>query len=1031
VQQQVVALPDEADAVVLGAAGTGKTSVLVELVAERVLTRGWDPGAIVAIAASRRAAAALRDRIAARLGVVTPGPMARTAASLAHGIVARAAAAAGDPPPRYVSGADHDRIVAELLAEEIERDADGYWPASIGRAVRGLAAFRSELRDFVARATERGLRPEAIAALGAERDRPEWIAMSRFLPALAARIELEHRGFTPLDSAYVLRRAAELAAAGDPVAAGLRLVVVDDAQELGRGALELVRSLAAGGARVVALGDPDLATGGFRGAAPGGFLEAAFWAAAGRPRPAPLVLPTAHRQTAGVRAALAAVTGAVGAAGAGPQRAAAAASPGGRALSVSVADAADLMAFLARAIRERAVAGTPWGRMAVVARNGGSVPRLARELRGLDVPAAGAGISEVRRDDWAVQSLVELLRIAIDGARTGTVAVDPAGAELLLTGSVGRLDALALRRLRAALRRQALIDDPDDVRRGSELLAEAIATPGGFAMLEPRPETRAADRVAGLLHAAVAGVRAGRSAEELLWDVWAGSGLERSWGAAALGTGLAADEADRHLDSVLAVFEAAKRYVEREPDGSAARFIEDWARAQVEEDSLAPRASPAAVAVGTPAALIGQEYDVVFIADLQEGVWPNPRVRGSVLRTGELVELADGIDPASIDRRREVLSDELRLLAAAIGKAAGEVVAVCVEGEEDAPSPFVRLLPEHCSTAELGEDAVAPLTLRGLVGRLRRELVRTGDPAAAAALARLAAEAVPGAHPDDWFGLAPPTTLAPLRPDDEEVPVHPSELGTFIECPLHWALRHLGGDAGSAAASLGTIVHDAAHAIAGSEEPVGVLRERIAATLRSRWPELEFESGWLERKEWQRAEAIAERLADYQAGLVAAGGGTLASETRLRLAIERAVLSGRIDRVERVVEDETARIVVVDFKTGAESRAETRDQLEGHPQLATYQLALAAGAIEGVDPTAVDGAELGGARLVVLSPRARRAIRPQLPLDAERARYWTERIAEAAEGMAGRTFVAFADSHCLGWGGGGLCPIHVVEAVSA
>jgi RecB family exonuclease len=244
-------------------------------------------------------------------------------------------------------------------------------------------------------------------------------------------------------------------------------------------------------------------------------------------------------------------------------------------------------------------------------------------------------------------------------------------------------------------------------------------------------------------------------------------------------------------------------------------------------------------------------------------------------------------------------------------------------------------------------------------------------------------------------------------------------------------LRHLGGDSGSMAAGIGTIVHDAAHEIAGSGEPLEVLRARITHDLRERWPELEFESDWIERREWIRAEAIADRLAIYQAELVAAGGGTLASETRLRYEVERAVLSGRIDRVERVVEDGVARAVVVDFKTGVEAKALSPAQLAAHPQLATYQLALAAGAIEGIEPGAMDGLELGGARLVVLAPKATRTVRQQPQLDDAGMLAWSERIAGAAEGMSGRTFVAYADSHCLGWGSGGLCPIHIVEAVTS
>ena len=72
------------------------------------------------------------------------------------------------------------------------------------------------------------------------------------------------------------------------------------------------------------------------------------------------------------------------------------------------------------------------------------------------------------------------------------------------------------------------------------------------------------------------------------------------------------------------------------------------------------------------------------------------------------------------------------------------------------------------------------LVLAELVGELRRAACAPDgpDPAprrarrarAAAQLARLAEAGVPGAHPDDWYGAAPVSTDAPLRPADADRP---------------------------------------------------------------------------------------------------------------------------------------------------------------------------------------------------------------------------------------------------------------------
>jgi superfamily I DNA/RNA helicase len=73
-QLAVVELPDGASAAVLGAPGSGKTTTIVELVADRVLARGWDPRSVLVLTSARPAAARLRDRLAVRLGVPTDGP---------------------------------------------------------------------------------------------------------------------------------------------------------------------------------------------------------------------------------------------------------------------------------------------------------------------------------------------------------------------------------------------------------------------------------------------------------------------------------------------------------------------------------------------------------------------------------------------------------------------------------------------------------------------------------------------------------------------------------------------------------------------------------------------------------------------------------------------------------------------------------------------------------------------------------------------------------------------------------------------
>src|SRR5690606_36501809 len=72
------------------------------------------------------------------------------------------------------------------------------------------------------------------------------------------------------EGAAILREAD--AATLGPLAT-LRAVLIDDAQELTRGGITLVRALRARGVEVMAFGDPDISSGAFRGASPHLFHE--------------------------------------------------------------------------------------------------------------------------------------------------------------------------------------------------------------------------------------------------------------------------------------------------------------------------------------------------------------------------------------------------------------------------------------------------------------------------------------------------------------------------------------------------------------------------------------------------------------------------------------------------------------------------------------------------------------------------------------------------------------------------------------
>ncbi|MFF2051297.1 ATP-dependent helicase [Leifsonia sp. NPDC058194] len=1033
-QAAVLGLGDGASAAVLGAPGTGKTTTLVEAIAERVLGRGYATDEVLALSASRTAATALRDRIALRLGVPTNGPLARTATSLAFQLVGARARRTGEDAPRLLTGGEQDQIIAELLAGHIEDGTGPHWPEPLVEEVRSLRGFRTELRELMARCAEHGIGPSRLSELGAVSGHDEWRAAARFLAEYQTVVDSYRGGF--VDSAELIASAVAVVREGSALDR-LRVVFVDDLQEATVATIALLKALSERGVAVVAFGDPDVASTTFRGAETGALGQLAVRLGVPVER---FVLGTAHRQSPALRDLTVRVTERIGTAAAGVQRLASAGrrAPDGagdgpetrtetppetrtetppEVLRILAASAPAEAARLARRLRERHLLdGIAWDEMAVVVRSGAHVPGLARALAVAEVPTKTSIAGRALRDDYAARQL-----ITVAGVELGAVETTPAVATELLLGPFGGLDAVSLRRLRLALRQEELAGAGN--RPGDDLLVEALADPAHLATIDSSPARRAG-RLAETLRAGREKAAAGATIEELLWHIWERSGLAGRWLEQSERSGIVADEANRHLDGVVALFTAARRFVERYPERPAADFVVELLGAEVPEDTLAAQTAGPAVLVCTPSATVGREFEVVAVAGLQESVWPNLRLRGSLLHPQELGDALAGRETATEDQRAQVLGDELRMFALAVSRARGQVILSATANDDEQPSPFLRL-PGDLAVDDR-DEGIHPLSLRGMVGRLRRRLATTGSPDAADALARLADADVEGADPGTWYGLIEPSTVDPLVDlDDEEavVRVSPSRLETFEKSPLAWFVDAMASSSSGLAAGIGTVVHAVMEEASTSDDP-DLSVERLWGGIERRWSELTFESPWLEEKERRRTRILAQGVSEYLRDFERAGGALLGSEGEFELRIGQALVRGTIDRVERTAD---GTVVIVDLKTG--NRTPTAAEAVEHAQLGAYQLALEHGAIE-----VADGLPSGGAKLLFVAKGVRgKGYREvaQDRVDAAGLERLKERVADAATGMAAATFAGVVDLGDRDPHAKYEYRIHLVPAVSA
>ncbi|WP_295623876.1 ATP-dependent DNA helicase [uncultured Corynebacterium sp.] len=1020
---------------VVGGPGTGKSALLVDLAAAHVAA-GWPADSVQVLAPSKEAAGRLRDDVARRLppsAGAGSGGMVRAVHSLAFALVRSAAVRAGRPEPSLATGARQDAVIRELLRGHA--DAGGaYWPERLVPALR-LKGMARQLRDLLLRAAERGAGPERLEELGQAHGIAEWVAAGKFLREYRRVMRLAWH--EELNAAELVS-AAVAAVDADPsliAEAGIRVLLIDDAEHLDPQSAELVRRLLPGVELAVVTGDHDQSVLRFRGA------DSTFLDTVADPERR-IVLHSSRRCTPEVAIAANRVSSRLP--GRPPERGIRGTRVDGErpAARVVVHDSgmgekASIADFLRRTHLEGGVA---WKDMAVLVRSGAGESALHRFLARAGVPVRMDPTDVILGEQRMVAALVLVLRAVDEG-------LDPSEWERLLTGPLGNADPVALTRLVRGVRRVDL-GGARAMDRIVGLLSAEQRSEAQEELIAGLPE-RERDVLAGPLRILDAG-RAARAegVEAVAWAVWEASGLADHLMAASLRGGAAGSAADRDLDGIMTFFDFLGDLVEGDPGATIGTVVREIAAHELPTGARDRRgADREAVVVLSAHAALGREWEAVAVAGVQEDAWPSLGRTGSVVSQQELVDLLDeGIDPSTpVSHAAERLAEERRLFHVAISRARRHLLVTAVDAPDDegAPSRFLRELGEPIELRSaagvdgggagaggavrdgeapgveggdeagdaVGGDAGAPdsqfhdhvtrvLSMGSLLAELRAAVLSdAAGPVrreqAARQLARLAEAGVPGADPADWWGLAEPSTDDPVVTGP--VRVSPSKVGKVMECPLRALLEQ---PSTSAQMALGTAFHRVAEALED-----GVAVDDATQSMVRALPELVDEPRWrVEAIERDWSEAVSS-WAGWTAGSTAVG-----TEIDVRVPVtDDVVLTGRIDRLE---EHPDGGYVVVDAKTGA--TPPSAKDVEDNPQLATYQLALSEGQLTADGVVGGDGLELGGAKLVF--PRktgaAGPAVRTQSARTPEQLEQWRERVLDVAADMRGPGAAATPGAHC-------------------
>ncbi|MGP1483310.1 PD-(D/E)XK nuclease family protein [Actinomyces naeslundii] len=689
---------DGSNVVVLGAPGTGKTSLALRLLAEAV-AGGRDA---VLLAPTRTRADWLRGRAAHLLreghgdGVVR----VRTPAALALTILTTSLTRRPDPlpPPVLLAGAEEDSVLASMISAIS-------WPGLPVEAT-GSRAFRSELRNLLARAGELGVTADELVELGRRLNVPIWGPAAQLLRTWDAqgRTSAERRAQTrKMDTARLQDRAVEALGSWDSDAVTVPrpvpdLIIVDDYQDCTAATARLLTALAAPDpdghrAQIAVLGDPDVAVETFRGGTPSLLVAAEDHTGLGASR---LRLTTRYRGEPAIAAVVADQSARVPVTGTAAHRQASlvprtSASRGSGAPdadrvtaptgveAILASSAWQERAHVARALRlEHVHHGTAWSQMAVIVRSAADAESLARDLRRRGVPLASRTPAVLLRAEPAAAALLDIVRAAIRDQLGGCGEPPQREAAInLLTSPLVGLTTMDLRRLRRRLRQdpEAAVAsvsgaEPSEPgvsteattrtasRTGADtallsLLADTDQASAFARSLDGEPLGAQADRlltaarIIEALRAAVGGLPADapRDVEALLWAAWHASDRAEAWRAVALQPSgssvrsLLSEAAEHDLDVVTTLFKRAEVWAERHPGQDASTFLSELDAEVLPSDSVAPQGRrPEGVAVMTPARCAGQEWELVVVTGLERDRWPDLRLRDSLTRTGLLVD---------------------------------------------------------------------------------------------------------------------------------------------------------------------------------------------------------------------------------------------------------------------------------------------------------------------------------------------------------------------------------------------------------
>lgn len=848
----------------LGLPGSGKTFTLakiaqilaIQVQEKRQKYRATSYYPVLVLAPTRERAEDIKLQVAMLLGGINSAVQVFTPAGLARYILQEMAKASAQlklnensintnyiPMPNMVSGPEYDAKLKDLLILPDFKPQSKLFKTIDYTQIE----FRNELRNLFTRIFELGMQSSHLRLLSAHASFESWEDVAFLLERYEHNIQAEN--YANIDHAAMLDRAVWAINHYEEIIKSFKFpppifstILIDDYQDFTVGGVRLVSALArapqtqAKVANIILSGNSDTASQGFRT----GVTELLDYAR--KPvtfNKTNLIIPELgnlgvvkqclltqrFRGTDELHNVYDTLVQAIPAGVMTKNRQVPQNKPQlGRDIEIKVsrsrAQECLVLAGLLRDINLRK--GVSWDKMAVITRSAQTAEFYRRELSALGVSVNTPVTPTLIRERRAVRPLIAAARLVLSGPNLVDI-LEVTNSYLI---DIPNNKDVVVREVRAYL---------DRIQTKSEKLEWPWLAPDLV-------NTDVFNPIRDVIQAGSTALQKKDEACAVIWAMWEASGKAEQWRAQALETGLHALEADENLDDMLALFESAQD-CQNKGICTLGDFIEFQQRQEVPQDSIALKGRlDARVDVLTVTASVGKSWDYVVLAGMENETWPNSKVRDALLATNHLVQVSLGKEVfgkqiAQADRRREVITDELRLLALAVSRANKKIFISAVEDKSSTLSYFITRLFDletfdFVNTNNLHNqnwsDLIANLRIVGQNSQLDEQLRAES----AKLLGYAAKENILAANPITWRGTAVPTTysseldcleavMAYANPGQldassefaildkkETIRLSPSSLARVLECPLRYKWEKIDVSfSTSVGAKLGTVLH--------------------------------------------------------------------------------------------------------------------------------------------------------------------------------------------------------------------------------